>query len=143
MFLPMHSHINPSINRGAVLVFLPMDLGAHFPMLANGYPPCSRSGSKNNHCTFGVRLFFLSFCLSVCFSSSPYSLSPPVAPLFRFAILSFCVSCCFFPPYLFYEAAFRAISSKQFLLFPSFGLCALLFLDLFAEDVWKSGAKFL
>jgi hypothetical protein len=86
---------------------------------------------------------FLSFCLSVCFSSSPYSLSPPVAPLFRFAILSFCVSCCFFPPSLFYEAAFRALSSKQFLLFPSFGLCALLFLDLFAEDVRKSGAKFL
>jgi hypothetical protein len=88
---------------------------------------------------------FLSFFLSICLFLllSILSLSPPVAPLFRFAILSFCVSCCFFSPSLFNETAFRALSSKQFLLFPSFGLCALLFLDLFAEDIWKSGAKFL
>jgi hypothetical protein len=51
--------------------------------------------------TAPLEYVFLSFCLSV---SPPLpnslSLSPPVAPLFRFAILSFCVSCCFFPPSL-------------------------------------------
>jgi hypothetical protein len=61
---------------------------------------------------------FLSVCLSVCLSVSPplptLSLSPPVAPLFRCAILAFCVSRCFFPPSLFNETAFRALSSKQF-----------------------------
>jgi len=145
VFLPMHSHINPSINRGAVLVFLPMDLGAHFQMLANGYPPCSRSGSKNNHCTFGVRLFFLSVCLFLLLSLTLSLLSPGRSLIsFRyFVILRVLLLLPSLTPSLFNETAFRALSSKQFLLFPSFGLCALLFLDLFAEDIWKSGAKFL
>jgi hypothetical protein len=90
---------------------------------------------------------FLSFCLSVSPPLPTLSLSLSLPRSLPYFVPLFCHFACpaasSLSPSLFNETAFRALSSKQFLLFPSFGLCALLFLDLFAEDIWKSGAKFL